>query len=94
MVDGFSRVLVFFRWKDARGCCELRSCNLSPDAAGRHFHLGIVANALCLAHVTACHYIELTVIFSEPDGSRNAHTGFAERGQRDVFFCPEIAEGV
>jgi hypothetical protein len=87
VVDRFSCLFVLFRWQDASGCRELRSCNLSPDGAGRYFHLGIVANAFRLAHVTTSHHIKLAAIFSEPDGSRNAHTGFAERGQRNVFLA-------
>ena len=65
---------------------ELRSRNLSTHRAGRHTHLRIVANALGLPHVAARHHVKLAVCFAEPHGSRNARSGFAKSGQRNIFL--------
>src|SRR5215470_3996249 len=86
VIDCFPRVLVFFGREDPGGRGKLWSSNLSPYGAGSDFHLGVIANTFRLSHVTACHYIEPPIIFTEPDGSRNTRTAFTEGGQGNVLL--------
>jgi hypothetical protein len=84
-VDGLPRMSLFFHWQDSRRSRRLRPGNLPTYRAGRNRDLRIVANALRLTHIAACHHVQLFTIFSEPNRSCHLRPALAKRRERDVF---------
>ena len=72
--------------KDASGGGKIGAGDFAADGAGRDAHVGIVAQALIFARVTAGHEVELAVVLSKPDGRWDRNAGFAEGGERNVFL--------
>src|SRR6202044_126676 len=72
-------------WQDSRRSRRLRPGNLPTYRAGRNRDLRIVANALRLTHIAACHHVQLFTIFSEPNRSCHLRPALAKRRERDVF---------
>jgi len=88
-VNSPPRAGVFFRRQNARRCREFRPNHLSPHRAGSNRHLGIVANALRLAHIAARHHVQLVTVFPEPYWRRDLCPVLAERGEGDVFLAAD-----
>ena len=88
-VNGLPRAGMFFRRQNARRCREFRPNHFPPHARGSDRNLGIVANALRLAHIAARHHVQLVTVFPEPYWGRDLCPVLAERGERHVFLAAD-----
>lgn len=75
------------RWKDAGGGGKFGPGDFAANGARRDADLRIVAQALGFAGIAAGHDVELAVAFSEPDGSGDRRSRFAESGEGKVFLA-------
>jgi len=89
LVDSLACVPMLRGRQYARRRRNLGPRRLPTDGAWSDPHLGIVPNALGLAHVTARHHVKPIAIFSKPDRRRNACTILSECSQRDIFLIAD-----
>lgn len=85
-VDGLSRVGLLFLGQDARQCRNIGPGHFSPDRAGSHRHLRIVANTLRLAHLAEGHHVKLVAVLAKPYRCRDLCPILAECAKRNVFL--------
>jgi hypothetical protein len=85
-VDSFARPGVLLRRQNASYRRKLRSSHFPANGARRHAHLWIIANPLCLPHVTARHHVKFPVFLAKPHRRSDSRGGFAKRREGNIFL--------
>jgi hypothetical protein len=89
-IDDAADLGTAFRWEDASGCRKFGAGDFSADGAGSDFDLGIVADALDLAHLARSHEVKLPVFFREPDRRIDRNPGPTKGGKGEIALVADF----